>query len=307
MKRAYPRYYPQFSCIAGECRHSCCIGWEIDIDPKSYEKYRKLPGEMGERLRRNIFEDEEGAHFLLTKQERCPFLNEKGLCDLILDQGEDILCQICADHPRFRNFFSDREEIGLGLCCEAAGKLILSDEAPFELVEEGEESLSEEESMLLALRKELFALLQDRALPMETRIHRLLQRCHVPENEKTLSEWAEIFLALERLDEAWTEKLHGLSRPAESEKWPEHLEIPLEQLACYFLYRHLAGAAEDGDIQGRAAFIALSVGIVAAIFCREASPSLDRLIEIARLYSSEIEYSSENMQSLMDAWFEEGM
>ena len=304
MKRVYPRHYPRFSCIAGACRHSCCIGWEIDIDPESYENYQKIPGAMGERLRRGIFEDDTGAHFRLTKDERCPFLNGEGLCDLILSQGEGALCQICADHPRFRNFFSDREEIGLGLCCEAAGKLLLTEEEPFSLIAEDEEELLEEEEMLLALREELFALLQNRALPMEERIDLFLQRCHVPGNEKSLSEWAKIFLALERLDEAWTEKLRSLTQSKPTRQWPGEMEIPLEQLACYFLYRHLAGAAEDGDIQGRAAFIALSVGIVAAIFQREPNHSMDAFIEIARLYSSEIEYSSENMQSLMDTWFE---
>ena len=304
MKFVYPRVYPAFACIAGKCRHSCCIGWEIDIDPDNYENYQQIPGEMGERLRRNMAADETGAHFLLTREERCPFLNEEGLCDLILSQGEDALCQICADHPRFRNFFSDRTEIGLGLCCEAAGKLMLSQEAPFELTEEGEEDLSEEEEMLLSLRAELLAVLQDRSLPMAERIRNMLERCQVPPNERALSQWAEIFLSLERLDEAWTEKLQGLSHIKKQETWPEKMEIPLEQLACCFLYRHLAGAAEDGDIQGRIAFVALSVGIIAAVFRKEESHSMDAFIEIARLYSSEIEYSDENMQVLMDAWFE---
>ena len=27
-----PDYYETFRCIAGECKDSCCIGWEIDID-----------------------------------------------------------------------------------------------------------------------------------------------------------------------------------------------------------------------------------------------------------------------------------
>ena len=35
-----PDYSEGFRCIAGKCRHSCCIGWEIDIDEKTYEKYR---------------------------------------------------------------------------------------------------------------------------------------------------------------------------------------------------------------------------------------------------------------------------
>ena len=37
MLTVYPDYYSAFRCIAGACKHSCCIGWEIDIDEESLE------------------------------------------------------------------------------------------------------------------------------------------------------------------------------------------------------------------------------------------------------------------------------
>ena len=36
-----PDYYDKFKCIAGECKDTCCAGWEIMIDDKALEKYRK--------------------------------------------------------------------------------------------------------------------------------------------------------------------------------------------------------------------------------------------------------------------------
>ena len=27
-----PDYFDQFACLAGDCPHSCCIGWEVVID-----------------------------------------------------------------------------------------------------------------------------------------------------------------------------------------------------------------------------------------------------------------------------------
>ena len=30
-----PEFYPAFRCRAGTCRHSCCRGWEIDVDDTS--------------------------------------------------------------------------------------------------------------------------------------------------------------------------------------------------------------------------------------------------------------------------------
>ena len=56
-----PDYFKEFSCIAGACKDSCCLGWEIDIDEDSYEYYKSLPGEIGDRLRRDMYKTEDGG------------------------------------------------------------------------------------------------------------------------------------------------------------------------------------------------------------------------------------------------------
>ena len=151
MKIYAPDYYKEFSCIADKCKHSCCIGWEIDIDKKSLEIYKSLKNDFGKRLIENIAENEDSSHFILSKNERCPFLNDNNLCDVILNLGENLLCQICSDHPRFRNFFSSRTETGLGLCCEEAARIILSHKEKVSLIEiafdENEENYSEDEEI----------------------------------------------------------------------------------------------------------------------------------------------------------------
>lgn len=92
MQLIAPDYYNQFQCIADRCIHSCCIGWEIDIDRDTREKYRCLSGSFADWLNHSICDDDEGAHFQLDAQERCPMLNKSGLCDLITNLGEDMLC-----------------------------------------------------------------------------------------------------------------------------------------------------------------------------------------------------------------------
>ena len=114
MKLIAPDYFEKFVCIADRCKHSCCIGWEIDIDEETLADYQSVEGEFGERLREGIEVKDGCACFRLGNDERCPFLNENGLCDIILNLGEDRLSQICTDHPRFCSFWSDRTEIGLG-------------------------------------------------------------------------------------------------------------------------------------------------------------------------------------------------
>ena len=132
MKTFVPGYYKDFKCIADKCKNSCCIGWEIDIDDDTLGIYKKVEGAFGERLKKCISVGDESC-FILEAGERCPFLYANNLCDIYIELGEEKLCQICSDHPRFRNFFDSRIEMGLGLCCEAAADLILDWEKPFEL------------------------------------------------------------------------------------------------------------------------------------------------------------------------------
>ncbi|MBO4885450.1 MAG: flagellin lysine-N-methylase [Clostridia bacterium] len=174
-----PEYYPAFHCVASRCRHTCCAGWEIDIDAESLARYERLPGAFGERVRQGIGLGDT-PHFILTEDERCPLLNRDNLCELILREGEDALCQICRDHPRFRNYYSSRVEIGLGLVCEEAARLILAWPRPLRLIRlEGNEAESptEDERYLFALREKWIASIREegpRARLLETLIFRHL-------------------------------------------------------------------------------------------------------------------------------------
>ena len=42
MLYTYPHYYRKFQCVASECEDTCCAGWEIMIDDKALEKYKKV-------------------------------------------------------------------------------------------------------------------------------------------------------------------------------------------------------------------------------------------------------------------------
>ena len=306
MKLIAPDYYNQFSCIADRCRHSCCIGWEIDIDEDTYEYYKTVSGDLGKDLRKNISVSDGTASFTLDENERCPFLQKDGLCRLIKELGEKSLCNICADHPRFRSFYSERTEIGLGLCCEAAAELVLNQEHKVKLtvLTDDEEKLTEDEEYILKFRNQLFAVAQDREFTVEERLENLTLLGSVTLPEKSFAEWAEVYLSLERLDEEWTHKLN-LLKSAESTSIPHSLELPFEQLLVYFLYRHIPSALDDGDIQTKIGFAVLSVKIIAAMLGAEEKQDSDTLKELVRLYSSEIEYSQENLNTLWDLLYEQ--
>lgn len=307
MKEIVPDYYGEFACLMGDCHHSCCAGWEIDVDEEALERYRTVPGALGRRLADNISTDGDAPCFRLTADERCPFLNEEGLCELILELGEDSLCQICADHPRFRNFFSDRTETGLGLCCESAARLILLRSAPMRLIVLSDDgcgdSLSAEEAALLNLRDVLLTIAQDRTIPVEHRIDRMLKQVGAEMPDLSCRRWAEFLLTLERMDDAWTLCLNQLADATDCPDAPLYTpewETAFEQLLTYLLFRHLPGALEDGDVAGRVRFAAMGTRLLRRLCAAHGQSKPESLVELARLFSSEIEYSDENLNAILD-------
>lgn len=298
-----PDYNSRFSCIADKCRHSCCIGWEIDIDNETYSRYKAVGGELGKRLADGICEENGTAHFVLDADERCPFLNRSGLCDIITELGEDALCSICADHPRWRGFYSDRVEMGVGLCCEAAAELIVTNSGKTKLVlvsdDNGGEDTDAADTSMFELRERLVDILQNRSEPISTRFEKMPSEVGGSFPTKSISQWADIYLSLERLDDEWTSRLERL-RSADDEEIAKVCgrvsETAAEQLAVYFIYRHFGDAVYDGRFFGRAAFAILSTYIIAAV-CTVCGAEL---VDAARMYSAEIEYCEENMEKLFD-------
>lgn len=305
MKFVYPDYYKDFSCIADKCNHNCCIGWEIDIDDDTFDFYKSLNGELGKRLKENISCD--GApHFVLEKNNRCPFLNKNNLCDLILELGDGAVCDICAEHPRFYNEIGERLEVGIGLCCEEAGRLILSGLKPFHL--ECDEPLESDNEMLI-LRDKIIAILQNREKSISQRVSEMLSFLDAKMPKKSLGEWVNFLLSLERLDEIWTKALEFLKnnyKTADTCRFDEVMrerETEYEQLLCYFVYRHFCGAENMSTAKSRALFAVLGYKIIhalgASVFTETGTFTFQQQVELARLFCSEIEYSEDNFEKIL--------
>ena len=180
MKYHKPSFFDQFKCIGSACTDTCCAGWEIEVDETTAQGYLAEKGAFGDRLRREIG-SEPGEYFFKLKNNRCPFLNKENLCDIFINLGEDRLCDICREHPRFYNWFGDYTEVGLGLCCEEAERLLFSDSKPLTFVEEVHtdasdllDDESEECEQMLEERKAIFTILQNRKKNIGARLKRLL-------------------------------------------------------------------------------------------------------------------------------------
>jgi len=295
-----PDYYKEFNCDPIRCKHNCCIGWEIGIDEETVGKYEKISGSLSDKLHKCILTSEEGSTFILDAKKRCPFLNENNLCEIILEYGEEMLCDICRDHPRFKNFYEGREEIGVGIACEVAGELILSKKTKTKLVclDKEKESLTEEEATFIDLRNAVFEICTDRSKSLENRIKKLLDMFETEIPNGCFSYWKKFYLTLENLEPEWLEILKKTECDiAFSEIHFEEADS-FEQLLIYFIFRHLTDALDDGMYKERIKFCVLSICMIKALY-DSGDKTFENLVELSRMYSSEIEYSDENVCNIL--------
>lgn len=288
MKLYYPDYYTDFSCTAGDCQHSCCRGWEIDIDKDSLKRYRTVGGKIGKDLRAAISKDGT-PHFVLREDGRCPFLRDDGLCRMIVELGEESLCDICAEHPRFYNAYGGAMDAGLGACCEEAAHLIVSGTAPtkYFVSEDGEAS---KDIPILQKREQIFEVLASSGSLTE-RMERCMRLLGSTLPEFDFPREAEFFLTLERMDDEWTVLLENLKETEAAPLEPRLSEMKFERIAEYFVFRHFAAAHSEQEAILRLQFAFLATMLVCA--------ASDDTQNALRLFSAETEYSDENVECVL--------
>lgn len=306
MKTFIPNYYKDFKCIAQKCKHNCCIGWEIDIDEDTLSYYENLKGKFSRKIKQGIESNDDCACFRLDGKGRCAFLNEKNLCDIILNLGEESLCQICSDHPRFRNYYSNRIEMGLGLCCEEAGRIILEQNVPFSLVMLSDDGCEDDnnDTEFWDFRERLFKFLNDNTISLGEKIKIYSTYCDIKVPEFSKDKWVDLYLSLERLDDYWSVVLNQLKDSDISNVIiPDEYNKHFENLIKYFTYRHITVENDSEMIY----FILTSYHMI-ELLCKMhiknyGDLTSEDIIEYCRLYSSEIEYSDENIYKIIEVMY----
>lgn len=305
----FPTFYRDFKCIANRCTDSCCIGWEIDIDSATYDKYRLMP----EAFRKNIAVCDGVAHFVLTQDERCPFLQKDGLCKIILEHSEDMLCDICREHPRFYEWYGEYKDAGVGLCCEEAVRLLLESEKALEYETVETQEISDDDTpedickSVFELRKSLFSIINDRSLALSERIEKCFSEIGVKDvavpcsADEFFAECVEIAKEMSPFDELWEKyilRLEALSFQAVKKHINKALsenQIRYEKSLSYFVFRHFIKACFDGDLLAH-----FKLAVIMLIFELLIDCVNDDLLFNIRYLSKQVEYSEENIDALTD-------
>lgn len=313
----YPAYFESFSCLAECCPDSCCKEWEVQVDDQTATRYDHMGGSLGTDLRKFLYRDQEGDCYLRIVDGRCPMWRQDGLCRIQAQLGHDALCQTCRDFPRLTHDYGDFVERGLELSCPEAARLILNGSNTSWIQNElpaGEEPDYDRADMeiLLKTRGEVLSILEDDRYPVEqTLALALIYGYHaqslldgadaVWEKEKSLNfakklaKFGEIdsiirfYAGLDVLTDAWKKRLE---QPKPSQGW----DVRLRKMARYGVERYWLQAISDFDLAGRAKMVVLSCLLLHYLG--------GDLVETAQLYAKEIENSADNVETILDAVYE---
>ena len=198
-----PDYYKEFRCIADQCEDTCCAGWQIVIDEKSLNRYKKIRGSFARRIRRSINWKESVFH--QDKEKRCAFLNEENLCDLYTACGEKSLCKTCKQYPRHIEEFEGIREITLSISCPEVARILMERKEPVYFLsyeKEGEEEYEDFDpfffSILEDARKAMIEILQNRNLPIRNRVVLVLGMAHDMQGRVNRQEMFSCFSVIEK-------------------------------------------------------------------------------------------------------------
>lgn len=139
-----PRYIKDFKCIGSACEDNCCIGWDVDIDKKTFKKYKKVrDGELTRLFNKHVHHNPfaysseiDFGNVKLLKNKRCPFLNDNRLCKIQLKLGEEYLSNVCTTYPKIINKLNDILELSATVSCPEAARLILLNPNGIDFLEE---------------------------------------------------------------------------------------------------------------------------------------------------------------------------
>lgn len=311
MKITKPHYYDDFRCLAGACPDSCCKEWDVQVDAQAAAYYRSLPGELGDRLRQ-VLRDEDDETVMTILDGRCPMWRQDGLCRIQAELGEKALCRVCRDFPRLRHDYGDFLELGLELSCPEAARLILNspDETVTELTDEPGDGDYDTEAMqsLLATRQTALSIVQSARNPGQALIQLLfygyqaqdeldggepekfdpqsaMGNCRALAKNPDFDGFLQFFRELEILTPRWKEMLDA----------PHEICLPEQTTAllAYLIRRYWLQSIADYDLVCRVKFIVLSVLLIGALG--------EDFAETAQLFSKEIENDADNVDAILDA------
>lgn len=310
-----PTYFDTFRCLAGACPDSCCHEWAVVVDGDAARRYRSLDGELGQRLRQVLAEEDGDTVLTLSPDGRCPMWRQDGLCRIQAELGEAALCQTCRQFPRLNHDYSTFMELGLELSCPEAARLILSGAwGEISETQPGGDLPDYDGDVMAALlesREQARALLFRADLTAAEALAALLLYGHHVQARLDFGD-EEPWDALSALAAArqfpltpggdLLEFCGGLN--ILTDRWKLRLRDPLGSpwqdkmrlLARYFIDRYWLQAISDGDLISRVKLTVFGCLVIKTLG--------GDLLQTAQLFSKEVENDAQNIDAILDGAYD---
>ncbi len=313
--REMPSYYGDYVCTGNStCFDVCCNAWVIPMDKEAADRFLNYPGETGEYLRSNIFQDDKGDWFInLGSDGRCPFLTKDDLCDVRLKAGEKAQIKICDVYPRERDIRAGYYRLNCLMlsCCEVARIFYEDCGDTLEFIRNTEETdepeispeLKERTDILLSFRDGLVDAIQkgsfDRNLfevhESVGSITKILEDAIYFENNKRSEEVFERVRSL--LPDSDSMLPFFIKEVPELKKW-------IRKTAAYIAHRNLLDTFQDGSIEGPLFSVFRSVHILLlialAIYDDKGSFDVKDMVESMHIFGNIFEISMHNISLLKE-------
>ena len=162
--------------------------------------------------------------------------------------------------------------------------------------------------MKILENKDNILIIQNNRNNIEHGINLILDYADIIYRDKTISEWADILKGFEILDSDWKKYLEQIKElENKNTQLPEiGFNREFANLISYFLYRHLPDSRDYSDLMARICFAVLGYKIIKSLcisnILKKGKCEFEDLVEFSRMYSSEIEYSQENTNSIINIY-----
>lgn len=133
-----PKFLKQFQCIGSECENTCCQDWSIIVSNKARQEIERHMSTCGQINVSNHFEQKNDGYVIkLDANKRCPFLDNKSLCQIQASNGGDVLPSVCKEFPRKNIKLGSDILLSASVACPEIARNVLLDMSAFDFEEKG--------------------------------------------------------------------------------------------------------------------------------------------------------------------------
>lgn len=129
MKYQATKTVSEFNCLQGDCPDTCCKGWSMQLDDKTFEKYK------GTELEDSVAYDGQNDEIRVMKRDPetdyCVKFTD-GICSVHAEQGSQMIGDACNFYPRVTRKLGDEHIMTATLSCPEIARLAFFEDLGFE-------------------------------------------------------------------------------------------------------------------------------------------------------------------------------